>query len=186
MKIIDAIEKRCSTRKFQEKQISKEELDIILEAARMAPSGKNERSNKIYVLQNKETIQRLNDVLIEAVKRGNAIGVPADAKFVDNYSFCYNAPTFLLMTHKKDSINEFADAGCLMENAMLQATELGIGTCWINLVRRGQKDPEVQKILKDFGMGEDEIVTGSLSVGYPVVPFKQKINKTGNEVVFVP
>ncbi|MGI5935708.1 MAG: nitroreductase family protein [Oscillospiraceae bacterium] len=186
MEIIPAIQNRCSTRKFESRPVEEEKLNLIIEAARMAPSGKNERGNRIYVFENREVLERINQALVEAVLNGNAVGMgPESAKLVqkDDFSFCYNAPVFILTTYVKDPYNAYVNCGCLLENAMLQACELGIGSCFINMIRRAENDPSLRKLLKEYGVGESEIITGGLALGYPATPFTKNSKTEGNEVI---
>lgn len=188
MEIMKSIQDRCSTRKFEQQQIKEKELKLVLEAARMAPSGMNERASRIFVIQNPDIMQQLNQVTANAIRNGNAEGISVEAAKsmkMNDYSISYHAPTFLLITHVKDSYNAFTNAGCLLENAMLQANELGLGSCWINIVRRTQNDPEVKEFLKKIGVNDDEIVTGGLAIGYPAAPFRKNQKTDGNEIIYI-
>ena len=102
---------------------------------------------------------------------------------MDSYNFFYHAPTLLIVTSPADAYNAFADCGCVLENAMIQAADLGIGTCWVNNVRRCQKDAAVRKLLSELGVAEDEIVTGSLAIGYPVHELKGKNQEKGQLIL---
>lgn len=187
MEMLKAIRQRCSTRKYKPEQIKREELELIIEAARKAPTGLNDRKAKIYVFQDPVKIRELGKVLVEAALKGNADGIPKDkAGFMqnENYHFCYYAPTFLLITYEKGNYNSLANTGCLLENAMLQATDLGVGSCWINLVRRSAKDEGLQNFMKQFGFTDNEEITGGLALGYPDEAFKVNPKKDGNEVVW--
>ena len=53
MNFLDLAKARYSVRSFKDTPITKEELDKILEAGRVAPSAKNIQSHRIYVLQSK-------------------------------------------------------------------------------------------------------------------------------------
>lgn len=188
MEMINAIKHRCSTRKYKREQIKREELDLIIEAARKAPTGLNDRKAKIYVFQDTLKISELGKVLADAVSRGNADGVSPDkASFMqeDNYNFCHHAPTFLIITYEKNNYNSLANTGCILENAMLQATDLGIGSCWINIVKRCAKDEGLKSFMKQFGFTENEEITGGLALGYPDEEFRENPKKDGNEVVWI-
>lgn len=187
MEMLKAIQQRCSTRKYKPEQIKREELELIIEAARRAPTGLDDRKAKIYVFQDPLKIRELGKVLVEAVLKGNADGISRDkAGFMqsEDYHFCYHAPTFLLITYEKGNYNSLPNTGCLLENAMLQATDLGIGSCWINLVRRCGKDEGLQNFMKQFGFTDDEEITGGLALGYPDEAFKVNPKEEGNEVVW--
>ena len=188
MTILSAIQDRYSSRAYLPEQLTREELSLILEAARLAPSGVNARSSRIYVLQTPETLQKLNRAVLEATLRGNAEGISREqAAKLDREAYCfyYHAPTVLLITQDPQSYNAFSDTGCLLENAMIQAAALGLGSCWLNNVRRCQGDPEVAALLREFGVTEGEIVTGGLALGHPADSFRRSHKQDGNPVFFV-
>lgn len=186
--MLDAIKNRCSVRKYKPEQIKDEELNTILEAARMAPSGKNDRKAKIYVFQNPEKMEELGRIFLEAALAGNAEGIPAAmASFMKRktYHFCFHAPTFLLVTYEKENYNALANTACLLENAMLAATELSIGSCYLNMGRRCAKDEGLQNFLKQFGYTDEEEVTGGLALGYPDGEPTRNKKTAGNEIVWI-
>lgn len=188
MEMINAIIRRCSTRKYKPEQIKRDELELIIEAARKAPTGLNDRKAKIYVFQDPHKISELGNVLADAVLRGNADGVSPDKAALmhnENHHFCYHAPTFLVITYEKGNYNSLANTGCILENAMLEATDIGIGSCWINLVKRCSRDEGLKNFMKQFGFDEDEEITGGLALGYPDGEFKENPKKDGNEVVWI-
>ncbi len=188
MEVLQAILQRRSVRSYLDRQVPEELLDAVLAAARMAPSGMNARHNRIYVLRSQERIAALNRAVALATKNGNADGVdPARAAKTDPERFCftYGAPTVLVITAPEDAYNALADAGCLLENAMLQAAALGLGSCWLNNVRRTRRDPGVAAFLRSRGVGENEQVTGGLARGYPAKAPASAPTETGNEVVLV-
>ena len=48
-------------------------------------------------------------------------------------NFLYHAPTFILVSNRNDNYNSMADSAVAIENMMLVAHSLGIGSCWLNL-----------------------------------------------------
>lgn len=188
MEVLKAIADRCSVREYKAEKITDDELQAIVEAARMAPSGMNARKTRLFVIQSPEVLEKTARAIAAATKAGHAEGVSAEraaAIDVDSYNFFYHAPILLIVTSPADAYNAFADCGCVLENAMIQAAELGIGTCWVNNVRRCQKDAAVRKLLSELGVAEDEIVTGSLAIGYPVHELKGKNQEKGHEVKYI-
>lgn len=63
---------RRSIRKYKDEQIKEEELQAILEAGRFAPSGLGKQSAYFTVVQNKEMLQKINEVCKNAyIKSGD-------------------------------------------------------------------------------------------------------------------
>ena len=188
MEVLKAIADRCSVRTYRPEQITDDELQAVVEAARMAPSGMNARMTRLYVIQSPEVLEKFARAVAVATKEGRAEGVgPKRAASIDvaSYNFFYHAPTLIIATAPKGAYNAFADCGCVLENAMIQATALGLGTCWVNNVRRCQKDAAVRELMLSIGMHEDEIVTGSLALGYPAAELKGKNQAAGHEVNYI-
>lgn len=66
-----------------------------------------------------------------------------------------------------------------MENLLLMATDLGLGSCWINQLRECCDDPKVRALLTEYGVPEDHIVVCSAAVGYIAKETPAKPRKEG-------
>ena len=66
-----------------------------------------------------------------------------------------------------------------MENLLLMATELGLGSCWINQIRECCDDPKVRALLTEYGVPEDHIVICSAAIGYIAKETPAKPRKEG-------
>lgn len=187
MPVLPSITARTSVRRYLPRPVGEQELAEVLEAARLAPSGVNLRAAKIYVLRDPELIKELNAAVLASMRAGHSDGVDPEGakKLPDTWGFTYGAPAVLLVTMPRGSYNALADTGCLLENAMLQAASLGLGTCWLNNVRRADADPGVRAVLSRFGVGEDEQCTGALALGWPDGEPVPKRPEKGNQVIFV-
>ena len=115
---INDIMNRRSIRKYKPEQITREELDIILQAGICAPTGKNRQSPILIAVQNKE----VRDLL----SRMNAQVLGAD---VDPF---YGAPTVVVVLAKADSPHAVQDGSLVLGNMMTAAKAIGLGSCWIN------------------------------------------------------
>ena len=118
---INDIMNRRSIRKYKPEQITREELDIILQAGICAPTGKNRQSPILIAVQNKE----VRDLL----SRMNAQVLGAD---VDPF---YGAPTVVVVLAKADSPHAVQDGSLVLGNMMTAAKAIGLGSCWINRAR---------------------------------------------------
>lgn len=112
---------RRSVRAFQtEKQISREDLQTIVDAGRYAPSAMNRQTWTFVVMQNQEQIQSLARAV------GKALGRDAGYNFY--------LPNALILCANDLSANPMGvqDCACALENMFLAAHSLGIGSVWIN------------------------------------------------------
>lgn len=173
METLKCIKTRRSYRKFLQKPIEEEKINILLSAGNYAPSGKNCQSCHFIVIVNedvrKELIAKVNEVLTnmkqtdEGYERlANIIKLAKEGKYVFNY----DPSLFIIIANKKQNANAMADSACAIENMMLAAQDMQLGSCYINQLKHLQNDPRMNDYLKTIGLQDDEIVCCSLSVGY--------------------
>lgn len=196
MNTFENIMTRRSTRKYLDKKVSQELLDKIIETGRYAPSGGNNQSNHFLVIQNKQIIAHLVKMVEKAFSKmeitenmyrslQNSINLSKKGGYV----FCYNAPVLIIVANKKDYGNNQADCALALENMMLEANELDLGSCYINQLKWINEDQKILSYLQSLGMNEDERVYGSLIVGYPDTndgkPLRKALPRKGNEVTWL-
>lgn len=150
---INDIMNRRSIRKYKPEQITREELDIILQAGICAPTGKNRQSPILIAVQNKE----VRDLL----SRMNAQVLGAD---VDPF---YGAPTVVVVLAKADSPHAVQDGSLVLGNMMTAAKAIGLGSCWINRAQEVFDSAEGKQLLAHWGVEGDYIGVGNCILGYP-------------------
>ena len=196
MNTFEAIKTRRSTRKFKPRPVEIEKLRQIVEAGQFGPTGGNAQTNRFFVISNvtvlmmlREMVQNafakmeLRDDLYKSLK--NSITLSRKG----NYSFCYNAPVLIVVANKKDYGNNMADVACAVENMMLAANELDLGSCYINQLKWLNEEPSIRGYLGTLGLKDDERVYASVAIGYADtesgLPNRTESPRVGNEVVFV-
>ncbi len=153
------ISKRYSCRKYKQVPINEDDLNLILQAGLFAPTALNSKLCHIYALTKKEDVDRLaHEIKLEMNSQG--LNKP------DDYHCAYNSPMLVLVSGPKDYTRRIEDGSCILENMFLAATSLNIGSCWINQLRDTQNATKVRAILSSFGIPEDHIVVGCMSLGY--------------------
>ena len=151
MEIFEIIKRRRTIRSFTDKPIEKEKLDIMIEGARLAPSGANLQPIKYIVVNSKEYCDKLFP-LTKWAGYTAPLGVPT-AK---------DAPTAYIIVLidediRKDGNNDAAYAG---ENIVLLAESMGIGSCIIGSVDR-------EEAVKVFDIPENLKIHTVIALGYP-------------------
>lgn len=73
----------------------------------------------------------------------------------------------------------------MLENMMLKAAELQIGSCWINQLHWLDENPVVREKLLSLGLGKDETVTGGAVFGYAKAWPKAELKRTGNRITII-
>jgi len=120
MDVFDAIRWRRSVRSYvSEAKIDEWKLNRLLEAARLAPSGKNRQKTRLIVIQDEERKRRLADLCHHQKFVAEAPLVIAAVSVEPNAKMGSGTPA-----HR-------VDAAIMLEHIVLEAVELGLGTCWI-------------------------------------------------------
>lgn len=194
--MLEFIKSRRSTRRYKSEDISEEQLKQIVEAGRFAPSGGNCQSTHFIVVKNKEILAELAKLTQQEFARMEitpglykSVVNSINASKKGNYVFHYNAPVLIITANQKDYGNNIADCACALENMMLMANALDLGSCWINQLKWLNENPVILEYMKKLGMDESERVYGALAVGYPDtadgLPDREPLVRTGNNVTVV-
>ncbi|MDF2568117.1 MAG: nitroreductase [Oscillospiraceae bacterium] len=174
---IKTILNRRSIRKFKQEQIRDEELNAILEAGMYAPSGGNCQYTNLTVIQNRRILDELKAIvqnefskmeITDGMYKSIVSAIKAAKK--GGYDYDYNAPTFIIVSNKREHRNAMADSCAAIENILLAAASIGLGTCWINQLRWLSDNENVIKFLETIGIDSTQKVCGCISVGYPDQP----------------
>ena len=150
--VIKNIKERRSIRKYEDKMIPKEIIEKILEAGTYAPSGMGRQSSIIIAITNKEVRDKLSKL------NAQIMGVESDP--------FYGAPVVLVVLGKKDIPTYIYDGSLVMENLMLSANSLGIGSCWIHRAKEEFETEEGKEILKSLGIEDEYEGIGHCILGY--------------------
>ena len=144
MEFEKVIKERTAVRSFKNDQIDNNQLTNILEAGRLAPTAKNLQPQRIIVVQSEEYIEK-----------------------IDKVSPCrYNAPTVLIVcsnkdeAFKKDNYSTYEMDACIVAtHMMLEATNVGLGSVWVELF-----DKELLK--QEFNLDNNIEPVCLLMIGY--------------------
>lgn len=151
--VIKNIMSRRSIRAFEEKQISREDLEQIVDCGRNAPSGMNKQAWKFTVVQNKDMLNMLAKAVREELGRD------------ESYDF-YAPDVLILVSNERDNHLGEADCACALENMFLCANSLGLGSVWINQFKGICDKPNIRAVLQKIKMPEAHIVWGCAALGY--------------------
>lgn len=114
---------RYSVRSFSDRRIEPEKLEKILQAGRLAPTAVNNQPQVIYVLQSADAIGRMKTATKYLFGAPQALLV------------CYDENICWKNRHHEDAGRPSGevDASIVLTHMMLQAWELGIGSCWVGV-----------------------------------------------------
>lgn len=134
--VINAIKTRRSVRIYREEQIKEDELQMILEAGLWAPSGHNAQPWHITVIQDRKLLEHMSHVATQDMAQSDLQWVARMGRSGRN--LFYNAPTVLIVSGKKEEdtmLSSVVDCSAAIQNILLAAESLNIGSCWIGLIR---------------------------------------------------
>ncbi|MBX4264457.1 nitroreductase family protein [Clostridium estertheticum] len=164
MEFLDLVEKRYSVRAYKDEVVEDEKLKKILKAALLAPTAHNKQAFKIVVINTKEHQEELKKIypspyFIQAPIVLGIFSIPGESWV------------------RKDGKNYAdVDAAIVMDHIVMEATALGLGTCWIanfNSIAASE--------IIGLGEGYEPIVF--TPIGYAEPKDLKKIRKTLEEIV---
>jgi nitroreductase len=164
MDVAEAIQQRYSVRKYEDRPVEEPKLLAVLDAARLAPSGSNRQPWKFVVVRDAVTRAKLADACNSQTFIGTApVVIAACGTMPDRMMSC-------------DVPGDPVDVAIAIDHMTLQATELGLGTCWIgafdqDAVRRVLEIPASAKVIE------------VLTLGYPADAQREKKRKGLDEIV---
>jgi len=147
MDLLKLMRDRYSCRRYSTETVKEEDIEKILEAAKIAPTAHNEQPQRIYVVKSEE----------------------GKAKLMKDFKFDFKAPCYLVCGYNeeeawKNPLDNNKDSGevdisIVMTHIMLMAEELGLSTCWIGYI-------EPEAIRKNLGIPENIKIIGAMTLGY--------------------
>lgn len=174
MDALEAILTRRSTRRFSEEAVDKALIEKVIEAGRYAPSGSNSQSTHFIVFTDPAQLEEIAGIVQDAfaameLEEDMYISMKASisAAKKGGYVFHYKTPVLIVTANKKGYGNAMADSACALENMMIAANALDLGSCWINQLHWLDDSEAVRSFMMDCGLQEEETITGALALGYP-------------------
>lgn len=158
LSVFDVILDRRSIRRYQDNEIPEDVLSQILEAARQAPSAVNRQPYRFVVVTDSNLKKEVKGMFSRFLEKAPVVIVGcADIK--------------ARLTGKWATI----DTAIALENMVIQAWSLGVGSCWIGSFNEN-------KIKKVLNIPEKWKIVALVSFGYPAEEPKQRKKKQKDEL----
>lgn len=168
--MLELMKSRRSVKGYQDKPVERELIEKIIEAGTYAPTGRNLQSPIILAVTNRQVRDELSAL------NAKVLGSSADP--------FYGAPVVLVVLADKKASTYLYDGSLVMQNLMLAAHALGLGSCWIHRAKETFEMPEGKALLAKLGIEGDYEGIGNCVIGYPAVQPQEKPRKE-NWVYFV-
>lgn len=151
--MLTLIRTRRSFRRYRDDEVPAEVLQAVLEAGTYAPTAHGLQTPYIVAVRNKAMRQRLSSL------NAQIMGVKTDPY--------YGAPVFVLVFDVAGDPNGVKNGSCVLQNMMLAAHALGLGSCWINREAEMFATPDGVALMREFGLPDGLAGIGALALGYP-------------------
>ena len=142
------IAERYSVRKFKNQKLSKEVIDEILKCGHLAPTGCNFQPQRVLVLTEEDSLNKLKNCTRCHFDAPNAMII------------CYNKDESWVRRKFDGALSAPVDASIVTTYMMLGAWDLGVGSCWVMSF-----DPDA--VIKEFNVPENLVPLAILVMGYP-------------------
>ncbi len=162
MSISDAIVKRRSVRAYLDEPVAAEMVDRIVEAGRWAP---NHGDYHLSVIRDFQLRQRINDRTLAAMK-ASGIEFLKERAALPGYQPLYGAPAIVLLSGPAEIPNAPFNCALVVENMLLQATEEGLGSCFIMSVALALRGEDNRGLAREAQIPEGYIFQCGLVFGY--------------------
>ena len=161
--VIDAIEARRSIRAYKDTPVEHEKLQFLAECGVKAPSAMNRQEWEVRIVENKEWIDNCTAAYLKAVEGTDKAKYMLTPTFKNIFR---NAPAVIFVA-APEGVFAGENVGCLAQNIMLAATELGLGTCFLGSVQMMFAEPAMAEYVASLGFSEGYRLRYALAVGYP-------------------
>ena len=194
MDALEGILTRRSTRKMKPDIPDEALIKQVIEAGRAAPSGSDSQTTRFIVITRPTVLEELRRLVRETfaemeVKEDTYVSLKNSIHLSKKgtYVFDYHAPVLIVTANKRGYGNAMADSACALENMMIAANALDLGSCWINQLHWLTDREAIREYMFQIGMKDDEYVTGGLILGYGAdgAPARGFREPKGNPVVWI-
>lgn len=167
--LLTLIKTRRSVRAYWSDPVPEELLDEVLEAGSYAPTAMGRQSPVIVAVTSPEYRARLS--------RLNAAVMGVDS---DPY---YGAPVIVIVLADGNAKTFIEDGSCVLENLMLAAHALDLGSVWVNREREIFDSDEGKALLREWNLPDTLRGVGAIALGYPAAPAKPAAKRKDGYIV---
>ena len=181
MQVLNAIKSRKSVRTYAPKTVETEKMEVIIKAGNLAPVfGRFHMT----IIENQQMLQEINDITLDMMKHSGDEFLEKRAS-TEGYNPLYGAPALIVLSapNGNDS-NGFnmANVSCAAENMIIEATELGLGSCFVMGPLIAFANPELTKKV-EIPEGYTPLV--GVLIGYPIESLESNKRDIPNNITYI-
>lgn len=172
MDVFEAIHRRRSIRKYQGKQIPKEDLEKIVEAGSYAPNAGGGQRTIICGIRNQALVTQLGRLNLARFDRSRLAGSfvsEEQPSTIDDPTIkngFYGAPTVCVIFSPENFLYSVPDAFCCAENMVLAAYELGISSCIVARAEETFDTPFGKQLMQEWNIPQNYVPRCFVVLGY--------------------
>ena len=161
--VIEAIEARRSVRAYKDTPVEHEKLELLAKCGVLAPSAMNRQEWEVRIVENKAWIDGATATYLKAIEGTGK----ADYMLTPTFKNIFRNAAAVIFVGAPDGVFSGENVGCMAQNIMLAATELGLGTCFLGSVQMIFAEPAMAEHLQSLGFSDGYKLRYALAVGYP-------------------
>ena len=183
---IKTILKRRSVRAYHPRQIDDKEMQQILQAGQYAPTAMGDQPWHFTVVQNIDLIEKLQ-LLCKASFMNSDIPSLRELSSREDVHVFYHAPMLVIVSGDTKAVAPLWDSVLAMENMLLAASSLGIGSCWVHSPMIVYGTPDGPASLRTLGLNfpERHVPYAAAVFGYSAQPLAEAAPRKADTVTFL-
>ena len=169
MDAVEVLLNRRSCRSFEDRPVSDEDINTIVQCGLNAPSGTNKQDTKIIIVKDPIKVKELSDLSKQLTnsKTDTFYGAKALLMVIAPFESGYDVKYY--------QRNPMKNAALVMGNMLNAAYAIGVGACWINTCEQVLESERGKQILSQLGLDENEYYgIGFCILGYPKMTLGKK------------
>lgn len=171
--IIDTIMKRKGAMSYNSQQITQSDIDMVISAGIAGPTARNLQKRHFTIVQKQDLLQHIND----------GVRVLMDAP--SEYNPLYGAPTLIITSAPIDAPLADQDCAAAVENMLLAATALGLGSRYVVSPTRFIESEAGREVKQSLGIPEGYRSVACLILGYDANPTQASVDRNTDVVNYV-
>jgi nitroreductase len=190
MELLELIKHRRSIRKYTDKQISREDLEHIIDAGAYAPNAGGGQRSMLVGVHNQRLVESIGKLNVACMDRSRLAGgyvSKEQPSIIDDptiKSGFYGAPSMVVVFAQRNFLYSIPDAFCAAENMVLMATSLGISSC---IIARGEEtftSEEGMEMLRKWEVPDNMVARCFVILGYHAGDYPaEKPRRAGREKI---
>ena len=179
MELLEQIKSRRSIRKYQDRQISRADLEKIIEAGTYASNAGGGQRSMIVGIRSAELVEKLGRLNMARFDRDRLLGSfvsKEQPSVIDDptiKSGFYGAPALCIVFAQKDFVFGIPDAFCCAETMLMEAFDLGISSCIVSRAEETFDNEMGAAFLNEWGVPENYIAQCFVTLGYCDGPYPE-------------